>query len=125
MNFYTQGCQFQVTPVGLQDAHRGRLVAWMKAAGGNATAFDMTTKGIMHQAFEVRSIVQRRGRCCACETEASAASLGEAQTVPATHAAGCGTAHVTAAGGSGPAAGQRGQAAGPDRVVALARDHLP
>ena len=25
----------------------------MKAAGGAATAFDMTTKGIMHQAFEV------------------------------------------------------------------------
>jgi hypothetical protein len=47
-------------PLALQDAHRGRLVAWMKAAGGNATAFDMTTKGIMHQAFEVRCVVRRR-----------------------------------------------------------------
>ncbi len=27
---------------------------WMKAAGGTCTAFDMTTKGILHQAFEVR-----------------------------------------------------------------------
>jgi hypothetical protein len=42
-----------------QDAHRGRLVAWMKAAGGTATAFDMTTKGIMHQAFEASRLYCR------------------------------------------------------------------
>lgn len=35
-----------------QDPHRGRTVNWMKAAGGSCTAFDMTTKGILHQAFE-------------------------------------------------------------------------
>lgn len=38
-----------------QDPHRGRTVNWMKAAGGTCTAFDMTTKGILHQAFEVGS----------------------------------------------------------------------
>lgn len=36
-----------------QDPHRSRTVNWMKAAGGTCTAFDMTTKGILHQAFEV------------------------------------------------------------------------
>ncbi len=27
---------------------------WIKAAGGLATAFDVTTKGILHAVFEVR-----------------------------------------------------------------------
>jgi len=29
-------------------------VNWIKAAGGLATAFDVTTKGILHAVFEVR-----------------------------------------------------------------------
>ena len=36
-----------------QDAHRQRTVNWIKAAGGLATAFDVTTKGILHAVFEV------------------------------------------------------------------------
>ena len=28
---------------------------WIKAAGGLATAFDVTTKGILHAVFEVRA----------------------------------------------------------------------
>lgn len=37
-----------------QDPHRQRIVNWIKAAGGLATAFDVTTKGILHAVFEVR-----------------------------------------------------------------------
>lgn len=39
----------------LQDAHRQRTLNWVKAAGGLATAFDVTTKGILHAVFEVRT----------------------------------------------------------------------
>lgn len=35
-----------------QDAHRQRIVNWLNAAGGNAGAFDVTTKGILHAVFE-------------------------------------------------------------------------
>ena len=36
----------------VQDAHRQRIVKWLNDARGNATAFDVTTKGILHAAFE-------------------------------------------------------------------------
>ncbi|GBG73693.1 hypothetical protein CBR_g17035 [Chara braunii] len=35
-----------------QDAHRQRIIDWMNATGGNAGAFDVTTKGILHTAIE-------------------------------------------------------------------------
>ena len=35
-----------------QDAHRQRTVDWINAAGGLSTAFDITTKGILHAVFE-------------------------------------------------------------------------
>ena len=38
--------------LGAQDAHRQRIVNWINDARGNATAFDMTTKGILHAVFE-------------------------------------------------------------------------
>lgn len=37
-----------------QDAHRQRTINWLNAAGGRATAFDVTLKGILHAVFEVR-----------------------------------------------------------------------
>ncbi|PSC70086.1 alpha amylase domain [Micractinium conductrix] len=43
---------FDGTPAHNQDAHRQRTVNWIEAAGGLATAFDITTKGILHAAFE-------------------------------------------------------------------------
>lgn len=36
-----------------QDRHRQQTVDWITAAGGAATAFDVTTKGILHAVFEV------------------------------------------------------------------------
>ena len=39
---------------------------WIKAAGGLATAFDVTTKGILHAVFEVgRSAVRASSACAA------------------------------------------------------------
>lgn len=38
----------------MQDAHRQRIVNWINQAEGTATAFDVTTKGILHAVFEVR-----------------------------------------------------------------------
>eukprot|EP00884_Botryococcus_braunii_P002375 jgi/Botrbrau1/12138/Bobra.0186s0053.1 len=35
-----------------QDAHRQRIVNWLNQAEGTATAFDVTTKGILHAVFE-------------------------------------------------------------------------
>ncbi|MQL90766.1 hypothetical protein Taro_023367 [Colocasia esculenta] len=35
-----------------QDSHRQRIVDWINATGGNASAFDVTTKGILHAALE-------------------------------------------------------------------------
>jgi hypothetical protein len=40
------------TPSHNQDAHRKRIINWIDAAGGLATAFDITTKGILHAVFE-------------------------------------------------------------------------
>ncbi len=37
-----------------QNRHRQQTVNWITAAGGAATAFDVTTKGILHAVFEVR-----------------------------------------------------------------------
>ena len=37
----------------VQDAHRQRIIDWINAAGGTATAFDVTTKGILHAVFQV------------------------------------------------------------------------
>ncbi|XP_065855387.1 uncharacterized protein [Euphorbia lathyris] len=34
-----------------QDAHRQRLVNWINATGGTSSAFDVTTKGILHSAL--------------------------------------------------------------------------
>ena len=36
-----------------QDAHRQRTVNWLNSARGGATAFDVTSKGILHAVFEV------------------------------------------------------------------------
>ena len=38
-----------------QDAHRQRTVNWLNTAQGGATAFDVTTKGILHAVFEVHT----------------------------------------------------------------------
>ncbi|ONM38743.1 Alpha-amylase 3 chloroplastic [Zea mays] len=35
-----------------QDAHRQRIVDWINATNGTAGAFDVTTKGILHEALE-------------------------------------------------------------------------
>ncbi|XP_078428888.1 alpha-amylase-like 3 [Wolffia australiana] len=35
-----------------QDGHRQRIIDWINATGGNASAFDVTTKGILHAALE-------------------------------------------------------------------------
>ncbi|CAI9092719.1 OLC1v1028040C4 [Oldenlandia corymbosa var. corymbosa] len=35
-----------------QDAHRQRIVDWINATGGSASAFDVTTKGVLHAALE-------------------------------------------------------------------------
>jgi len=40
------------TPKHNQDAHRQRIVDWIDAAGTLSSAFDMTTKGILHAALE-------------------------------------------------------------------------
>uniref|UniRef100_A0A0A0KVT9 alpha-amylase n=1 Tax=Cucumis sativus TaxID=3659 RepID=A0A0A0KVT9_CUCSA len=34
-----------------QDAHRQRIVNWINATGGTSSAFDVTTKGILHSAL--------------------------------------------------------------------------
>ncbi|XP_050380889.1 uncharacterized protein LOC126798094 [Argentina anserina] len=34
-----------------QDAHRQRIVDWINATGGSSSAFDVTTKGILHSAL--------------------------------------------------------------------------
>ena len=39
-----------------QDAHRQRTVNWLNSARGGATAFDVTSKGILHAVFEVRQL---------------------------------------------------------------------
>ncbi|XP_039005448.1 probable alpha-amylase 2 [Hibiscus syriacus] len=33
------------------DAHRQRIVNWINATGGTSSAFDVTTKGILHSAL--------------------------------------------------------------------------
>jgi len=38
--------------VNTQDAHRQRIVTWINDARGCATAFDVTTKGVLHAVFE-------------------------------------------------------------------------
>ncbi|XP_004489999.1 alpha-amylase 3, chloroplastic isoform X2 [Cicer arietinum] len=35
-----------------QDAHRQRIIDWIRATSGTASAFDVTTKGILHSALE-------------------------------------------------------------------------
>ena len=40
-------------PKSNQDRHRQQTIDWITAAGGAATAFDVTTKGILHAVFEV------------------------------------------------------------------------
>jgi len=42
----------QGVPEHVQNAHRQRIVDWINAAGGHATAFDVTTKGILHAVFQ-------------------------------------------------------------------------
>ncbi|PRW59861.1 alpha amylase domain [Chlorella sorokiniana] len=48
----TLAYEWDGTPTHNQDAHRQRTVNWINAAGGLATAFDITLKGIMHAVFE-------------------------------------------------------------------------
>ena len=50
-----------------QDRHRQQTIDWITAAGGTATAFDVTTKGILHAVFEVGVFVFRSMRP-ACNT---------------------------------------------------------
>ena len=48
-----------------QDAHRQRIVDWIDAAGGNTTAFDFTTKGILQEACgrsEFWRLIDSKGR---------------------------------------------------------------
>jgi alpha-amylase len=33
------------------DSHRQRIINWINAAGGTSSAFDVTTKGILHSAL--------------------------------------------------------------------------
>ena len=47
LSYDMDGC-----PTFNQDAHRQRTIEWIKAAGGKSTAFDITTKGILHAVFE-------------------------------------------------------------------------
>eukprot|EP01025_Chloroclados_australasicus_P001152 TRINITY_DN1033_c0_g1_i1.p1 TRINITY_DN1033_c0_g1~~TRINITY_DN1033_c0_g1_i1.p1 ORF type:complete len:441 (-),score=30.82 TRINITY_DN1033_c0_g1_i1:490-1812(-) len=35
-----------------QDGHRQRIIDWINATGDTSTAFDVTTKGILHQVFQ-------------------------------------------------------------------------
>lgn len=44
----TLAYEWDGTPTHNQDAHRQRTINWITAAGGLATAFDITLKGIMH-----------------------------------------------------------------------------
>ena len=48
-----------------QDAHRQRIVDWIDATGGNCTAFDFTTKGILQEACgrsEFWRLIDSKGR---------------------------------------------------------------
>ena len=57
MPCYTRAAVLWAEGVGaLQDAHRQRIIDWINAAGGTATAFDVTTKGILHAVFQVLSL---------------------------------------------------------------------
>ena len=47
-----------------QNRHRQQTIDWITAAGGAATAFDCTTKGILHAVFEVG----RQHRTLQCAT---------------------------------------------------------
>lgn len=48
----TMSYEWDGSPSHNQDAHRQRTIDWINAAGGLSTAFDITTKGIMHAVFE-------------------------------------------------------------------------
>ena len=48
----TMNYEWDGSPCHNQDAHRQRIVDWINAAGGLSTAFDITTKGILHAVFE-------------------------------------------------------------------------
>jgi hypothetical protein len=50
--------------VAAQDAHRQRIIDWINAAGGTTTAFDVTTKGILHAVFEVPAPAPRACPLC-------------------------------------------------------------
>lgn len=47
-----------------QDAHRQRIVNWVNATGGTSSAFDVTTKGILHAALhnEYWRLIDPRGK---------------------------------------------------------------
>jgi len=48
-----------------QDAHRQRIINWIDSAGGNVTAFDFTTKGILQEACgrsEFWRLIDSKGR---------------------------------------------------------------
>lgn len=48
----TLSYDWQGVPEHNQDKHRQQIINWINAAGGRATAFDVTTKGILHAVFE-------------------------------------------------------------------------
>ncbi|KAJ7565715.1 hypothetical protein O6H91_02G072300 [Diphasiastrum complanatum] len=47
-----------------QDAHRQRIINWINATGGTSSAFDVTTKGILHAALhnEYWRLIDPRGK---------------------------------------------------------------
>ena len=53
-------------PVAAQDAHRQQIIDWINAAGGTTTAFDVTTKGILHAVFEVPTLAPRAALLSTC-----------------------------------------------------------
>lgn len=53
----------QGVPEHVQNAHRQRIVDWINAAGGHATAFDVTTKGILHAVFQVPCVPRAFAPC--------------------------------------------------------------
>jgi len=62
-----------------QDRHRQQTIDWITAAGGAATAFDVTTKGILHAVFEVSA--------CFLQSMHPACNTGNIHRCPPLHAA--------------------------------------
>ena len=108
-----------------QDAHRQRTVDWIKAAGGLATAFDVTTKGILHAVFEVRRLPTARAPRCGGHSDA--ARIGPASIRSLAVCSQRGTKSCDHTSACEPAAGTAGQptlsgaVSAAQRVLAAAR----